>query len=386
MNAYCEQYDLQTLVLIPIRQKISDKTNFSLVLEFQKKTDEIATIIHKVNLIEPQIRSALNNAQHYESLPFLQPMLMLQRMLSVPGSTKKSFYALLGLVCVALAIALLMLLQTDLKVHTRGILVSPSETNVFAPDDGLVSEVLVKHGDAVVKSQPILVLRSDELDLEITALQGKLDIAQKKLESQEVAMAAFERDDSENQQSNLIRLTGEIIETKEQISHFINELKILDARKSKLRINSPISGQIASWDLDRILANSRPVRRGDRLVQIVKNENRWLAFLYVPSDQISHIIDEDFQTRQEVQVRLSIASAPDVIFEGKIIEISKVAEPVEGNNFSEVKISVEFKTSDDGFENFRPGTTVVANLRCGRVSIAYALFHRVIRTIRFRFF
>ena len=387
MGRYCEANGLEVLVLFPILQQAdTSKPNFLFVAEYKNKVNDVGSVIHRVNSIEPQIRSALNNSKHYESLPFLGVTLLLKSVMGIFGGTKRLLYSMLCLGLIAMAAFALFFVKTELKVHVRGELVAPTELYVFAPDDGLVSEVLVSHGQQVTKGDPVLVLRSDTLDLEIVETQGKLDIAKKKLASEEVALSAFTQDGTPKAQSALIQLTGETIETKEQISHFENELKVLEIRKSKLVVNSPMDGEIASWNPERVLGGNRPVRRGDRLIQIIETGSMWLAELNVSGDQITHILNDDFNIRDDVEVSLSIASAPDVVLEGKIVEIARVANQSNETDYSNVKIMVEFETEGHDLANLRPGTTVAANAKCGQVSVAYSLFHRILLALRFRFF
>jgi len=183
-----------------------------------------------------------------------------------------------------------------------------------------------------------------------------------------------------------MRMTGETIGTKEQISHFENELRLLEIRKSKLAVNSPMEGEVASWDPERTLGGNRPVRRGDRLIQIIKTGDKWFAELDVPGDLIRHLLDDQFQVRKDLTVMVSVASAPDAVLEGTVFEVARVADLDAGTEFSNVRVMVEFQAEGETFANLRPGTTVVANMNCGKVSVAYSLFHRALLAIRFRFF
>ena len=387
LDEYCETNQLETMLLVPIREKKrTGKTGFALAIEYKNLVKDVGSIVHRINSVEPQIKSALNNSQQYESLPFLGSMRGLQSMLGMFGTPKRLFYMAIGLGLVCLAAIALFFLKTDLNVHVRGQLMAPAESYVFAPDDGLVDQVLVSHGQQISKGDLVVVLRSDQLDLEIAEAQGKLDIATKKLASEEVALSAFSRDGTPEAQEALIALTSETIETKEQISYFENELELLKIRKSKLEVVSPMDGEVVSWDPERALGGSRPVTRGDRLVQIVKTGKKWLAEVNVPGDQITHLLNDEFEIDEEMKLSLSIASAPDQVLEGKVTEVARVVDQGSETGYSAVRVMVEFEAEGDVFENLRPGTTVAANISCGKVSIGYSLFHRVLFAIRFRFF
>ena len=201
-------------MLVPIRQTgKSSKPNFVLAMEHKDEIQDVGLVIHQINSIEPQIRSALNNSCQYESLPFLNLMVGLRAMLGIFGATKRLFYFLFSLGLIGLCVFALFFVKTDLKVHTRGRLVAQSDAYVFAPDDGLVDQVLVRHGQKVKKGDPVLVLRSDPLEMEIAEAQGSLDIARKKLASEKVALTAFSQDGTPEGQNALMRLTAETIGT-----------------------------------------------------------------------------------------------------------------------------------------------------------------------------
>jgi len=387
LDAYCAANDLKCLVMVPIRKgSLASKPYFVMTMEYKKEIEDIGSVIHSINSIEPQIRSALNNSCNYESLPFLMPMRGLRALLGIFGATKRLFYFLLILGLIGLTAFILFFTKSDLKVHMRGKLVAQSDSYVFAPGDGIVDRVFAQHGEKVEKGDPLLVLRSDQLELDIAEALGKLEIARKKLASEEVALSVFSQDGTPEGQGALMRLTGDTIGTTEQIHHYENEVRLLEIRKSKLAVNSPIEGEVASWDPERTLGGNRPVRRGDRLIQIVKTGDKWYAELDVPGDQIAHLLDDHFQIRDDLEVRLTIASAPDIVLDAKIFDIARVAEQNSETTYANVRVMVEFETEGDSFANIRPGTTVVANMNCGEVSVAYSLFHRVLLAIRFRFF
>ena len=386
LAVYAQQNELETIMLIPVRGNRTAQAAYVIVVEFKDPIGDLSATLQRLNTIEPQARAALNNAQKYESLPFLGCMVLLQRALAIFGSTRKTLYSLILIGMISAMVSVLVLCKTELKVHTRGEIQIDNEQAVFAPIDGYVSEVFIAHGKSISKDDTLITLRSDSLDLDIATAEGKLEIAKKKLDSQETAQAAYEQDDSTDQQANLIRLAGEIIETKEQISYLDNELKILKAKRGQLIIKSPLAGEITTWDLQHMLAKDRPIRRGDRLAQIVPADRVWIANLLVPSDEISHLLGEDFAIREDVQVVLTIASAPDQEWTGTITEVSRLAEPAEADQFSQVRIQVTLDGDTQKLNQLRPGTTVVSNIRCGKVSLAYFLFHRVARAIHFRFF
>ena len=83
----------------------------------------------------------------------------------------------------AATVATLLLVQVDFTVEGRGELVPAVRRDVFAPVDGVISEILVAHGDAVREGQELLILRRPQLDLERTRVLGELQTARKRLSS-----------------------------------------------------------------------------------------------------------------------------------------------------------------------------------------------------------
>ena len=117
-----------------------------------------------------------------------------------------------------------------------------------------------------------------------------------------------------------------------------------------------------------------------------KAPDEWIAELDVPADQVRHLLNGEFRVRDDIEVSLVVASAPDVVLPGEILEMARIATTPDEQRLSNVKLTVAFEAEDAIFRNVRPGTTVFANITCDRVSLAYSLFHRVLLTLRFRFF
>jgi multidrug efflux pump subunit AcrA (membrane-fusion protein) len=81
------------------------------------------------------------------------------------------------------AVAALVLVPADFNIEAPGTMQPTVRRDVFAPRNGIVDEVLVKHGDDVKAGTALVRMRDPSLELELKRVDGELETAQRQLDA-----------------------------------------------------------------------------------------------------------------------------------------------------------------------------------------------------------
>src|SRR5262249_47691124 len=154
---------------------------------------------------------------------------------------------------VAATAAALVLIPADVKISARGELQPAERHDVFAPRDGVVTAIHVDEGQSVAADEPLLEMRSPELDLEIQRVDGELETARKRLaaaQSERLQTRPTDNDARLRQR----RLTADEEQYQQQVRDLTNRQKMLVEQQKDLIVRSPIAGEVVTWNVQQKLA------------------------------------------------------------------------------------------------------------------------------------
>lgn len=377
------------LMLCPLPDK-HGRVKFVQVIESAKEND-VARILNRLSIVEPQTNSALRNASQYQSIP-------MRGLLGAIGGTqlgmglRRLFFPLAVLAASGLLIAAMCILQTDLIVEADGNIVAETEKNVFAAKDGVIARLHVDHGDRVQLDQLLIEMSSNEIESDLSSIEGNIKTEVNRLGAIEAVKSSLDRGSTEGQRE-LGRLSSQEIESKQRIENLNLELTLLQREQERLQLKSPIDGTVGTRDAKTKLLD-RPVHRGDVLLRLVADHGKWLAKIRVPDSRIAHLMEikskqnnhdrtqEDW--RKSVPVRLAVATLPSKDFQGTIRTVSNTTDIDDTTGQAFIVITVEIEHDDDVL--FQPGSSVIAEFNCGQTSVGYAWFNQFIDSVRYRFF
>lgn len=309
---------------------------------------------------------------------------------------------------VAAAIAALVLVQTPFDVTARGRLAPAVSRDVFAPRDGVVRELKVRHGSLVEAGDVLATLADPALELRTEELSGETDAAIQRLGAVRAERAAGfaaqpGRDGGAGEGAG--RLAAEERELVERLAHLATQADLLEAQRDELTVTSPIAGRVLTWGLvDRL--PGRPVPRGARLMTVANTAGPWRLELFVPDRHAGPLLDAAAAGRTHgaapaLPVTYLLAADPGPTYRTVADRIDPTVEPhaagPAGAGAGGVEPSVRvFAPVEDGFVSgasfasgasdvrTRPGATVVARIRCGERSVGYVWLHDLIDAIRTR--
>ncbi|MFM8251089.1 MAG: efflux RND transporter periplasmic adaptor subunit [Planctomycetota bacterium] len=324
----------------------------------------------RVDLVYEHTARAVSNALEHNNL-FLMPVWrtigkarwvvearQLPKTLSIGGAV----------LAVVLA---LCLIPTGFDLQAKGSLQPVLQRDVFVTEAGTVRELLASDGQAVAEGAPLVKLTSDDLMREIERVSGELGTSIE--EESSVQRSKLQPRISE---ADKVRLSGRAAELREKIKSLERQLELLESKREKLTVKSPIAGTVVlSWDVEKSLLH-RPVERGQVLMAVADTtENaRWEIELHMPERRIGHIQRaQKLLDQQALKVSYVLATDPGTERKGIVKSIHETTQMHEEEGHT-VRIKVELDQADLPPE-LRPGASVIARVQAGRSSIAYAKLH-----------
>jgi multidrug efflux pump subunit AcrA (membrane-fusion protein) len=329
----------------------------------------------RAELAAVQGGAALSTVGEHRALPLFPFVRGLQRLgWRSKGRTLSRW--LIAAIAAAGIIAALTLVPTDFDITGRGELQPKLRRHVFATLRGTVESLDVRHGQQVAEGQPLLRLRSPELDFELTRVQGELRTTEQQITDLGALRTGLERPGAAARQTS-VELAAREEELKSVLANLTEQLAVLRRQQAELSVVSPIAGEILTWDVEEVLA-SRPVEPGQRLLTVAEAAGPWVVEVRVPDRDISHVLAARRDTNEGPDVSFVVATDLEREQRGQVIDIARAVEhdPVEGPTLL-VTVAVDRARLGD----VRPGASVYPRIHCGRRAVGYVWFRRAIEAV-----
>ncbi|MEX2112054.1 MAG: hypothetical protein WD845_02655 [Pirellulales bacterium] len=312
---------------------------------------------------------ALVNAQTHSH----QPLARVGRLLARCGwltEARQLPKTALVLAAIAAVVAALVVIPADFDIEAKGELQPKLRREVFASDDGIVSELLIDHGRKVNADEPLVVLRKPELDLELRRVAGEVQTVEKKLAAVQAERLSNARATPDDRRDAHQR-TADEEELKEQLKGLADQRELLLQQREALVIRSPLAGETLTWNVHELLA-ARPVERGQALLTVADVEGPWVVELRVPDNRTGHVLAAGAEAQSELDVSFALSAEPGVEYQGKLTDIALATE-LDDVLGPTVLATVAFDR--DAVAGLRPGATVLARIHCGRRPLGYVWLH-----------
>jgi hypothetical protein len=308
---------------------------------------------------------AVGRAQAVERLPFSGWLLR--------GRLKRSVgRAALWLAIIATvtgAAAALAFVPATLEIAAEGRFVPLTRTRVFAPMDAVVKQVLVSHGSKVSAGQPLVDLRSPELELKTEQVSGELATTRKEITALETARLRATLPNEETE-TDVSTIAAKLAALRELAGSLERRLELLHREAARLIVVSPIDGEVLSWKPQDYL-HDRPVERGERLLEIAATGGEWEIELDVPDRRAGHVLAAA-ESDEPLHVSYVVKSDPATRHSGSVAKLAESTQPdADGNPV----VRVDVKPADAARAAPRSGMMVAAKIECGERSLGYVWFH-----------
>ncbi len=338
-------------------------------------------LLHRAGPIVQHAATALGNARAYRQLPLASLLIPLGNSLATIGWYRLPTTLKVVIPLVVLIVAL-FLIPMDFSIEVHGQLVPAIQRNVFAPSDGYVEEIFVRHGQHVDQDTPLMQLRSNEFNLQRAEIVGQLQTAQAELDAISVRRSQGMRRDprSENRTpESLENLSADQLKLTKQIENLILRRDLLQKREDELRLLSPVNGQILDWEVEEVLA-SRPVSRGELLMKVADVDGPWVLDLELPDKRTYHVVNAQKEVEQPLDVRFQLVNEPGKTYRGKLQSAAAIVDLDENSDQPYVPLEAEIDKSE--IPHLRHGLSVVGRIECGQRSVAYVWTYQLMETVR----
>ncbi len=297
-----------------------------------------------------------------------------------------SIVSLLLLASIAAVLALVYV-EVDFQIEARGELQPLGRETIFAPRDAMVVgfpdlESLPEH--AVVKIGAVVVqLDSAELQYELTTLLGEQSTVTQQLDTIAVTRSQLGQSGGSfgSNRDRFDELSAQSLELQVRGKSLAERIRLLEKQQRSLSVTAGIGGQVMTWDFTRKL-RGRPVVQGDRLLEIVDTAGPWQLHLFVPDQHIGYVLDAAQAAPTALPISFIEKSNPTIRHTSQIVEMGMSTEVVAGYGATVRVIGSVENTSVTS--TLRPGTTVIAQVECGKRSLGFVWLHDLIDAIRMR--
>jgi multidrug efflux pump subunit AcrA (membrane-fusion protein) len=266
------------------------------------------------------------------------------------------------------------------EISAEGRFAPTSRMRAFAPRDSIVKRILVTHGAKVTQGQPLVELRSPELELQIEQVEGELATTRKEITALETARLRATLP-NQKEETDVGSVAAKLSALRELTASHERQLQLLAKEASRLVVASPINGEVLSWKPEDYLQD-RPVRRGQRLLEIGATDGDWEIELDVPDRRAGHVLTAA-KSDQPLQVSYIVKSDPAQRHAGEVKSIATSAQAdAEGNP----TLRVDVRPENAAGAAPRSGMMVAANIHCGERSLGYVWFHEAWEAIQRHWF
>ncbi len=344
----------------------------AVIFEQLRQTSFTAGMVERAQVVAQHSETALGNALCHSQL-FLLPV---WRWLGGIWTSLRRRVPLVALaqLCAAVVVAGLWLWPGEFRIAAPGKLRPALRAEVFAQLDGAVTEVLAQHAELVRAGQPLLQLRSTELEVAQAEVLGLRNRTLEQIDAKEQLLLNNSRLDPVVQDE----IAGDLYELKQTLVSAEQRLLLLREKAGHLQVVSPMDGQVVTWQVDHLLLR-RPVTRGQALLSVVDPQGPWELELHVPERRLGHVLAAAQERREPLTVTFQLTALPGQQFQGEVVEIQRVAElRGEAGNTVAVRVAID-KTRLPHLHN---DASVDGQIVCGRRALGYVLFHDVLETLQ----
>ncbi len=352
------------------RRRVERKLIGGIIIEHCKEQWSRDEVSGAIEMVCRHAADAYRNSWQHHNL-FAYPIwywLGKSRVLTAARNLPKTLAVMAGLTLLMLA---MIFVPADFRMTCEGTLLPESRRNVFANISGVVTDVLVDHGDLVIKNQPLIRLENIDLAQQIQTAAGKSEEL-----TAIIRAARTELSDRRNQDQSR---NENIAALEAQLRSVERESRLLREKEKRLTVVSPIKGSVVTYDVRDILKD-RPVERVEALMEVADLSGNWQLELNLPDRKIGHVM-QAFKKNdgQPLDVEFILAAKPGETLKGKLIEIGKGTEmlPEQGQHLK-LKVAIEDKELD--IKQLRSG--VNAYIDCGKCSLGYSWFHPVLEFLQ----
>lgn len=268
------------------------------------------------------------------------------------------------------------LLPFPLTVAVEGRLTPLTFTTHYAPRDGIITEILVQHGEPVTEGTPLIRMVDASLEHNLANLTGRQAVLEQRY--QELMRQKNRQSRQGNVQNGDVEtLLQQIRICEEEMQTVRAELQIARESHDALLIRSQSAGIVDAWQVEQRLSD-RPVQRGLPLIRVVPQQDYWSIEADIPQNRLDHVIAAQLAS-SDLRARVSVPSFPSLKFEAELREIGPAVRPA---GSIETVGKATFQVDPQELPLRQWGAPVKLAIPCGSRPLVYIFCQDLIRMIQ----
>jgi hypothetical protein len=368
LTAYAADAKPATLFVVPLSVNNGRPFGALVVEHFEPKlTPE--SLVDGVNQIAGHTAVALRNALDHDRV-FLAPA---RRRIGRFFAETVRLRTLVWIALLTAVTATLIYVPWELRLEGRGAMRADHRRGVFAPEAGVVREVLVTHGDKVTAGQKLAVIENSELAVLLQRAREQLVTTEKTLEIRQSQIGERTLRAAEK-----IELDGEIAQLAEKKAHLERQVALLENRMAPLTLTAPMDGVIGTWQPEKQLLN-RPVTAGNLLLNVIDEAGPWTMELEVPEDEAGYILEANRNKPEGTRLPVDyiLATNPQRRYRGWLADVAPRTESI--NDQHVVLMTIVPDPADPPPLN--DGAEVRGRIHCGERPVGYVMAREIIEFV-----
>ena len=215
---------------------------------------------------------------------------------SAVGVSRKWFAAFI----LALIVAAIMAIPVPMQIESTATLRPSKGTDLFASADGVIKEVLVKHGQSVNAGDPLVRIDSPKLLADYDEAKVKLEKSNEKLE--ELRQSLLNNRALTKAERDSIAFEFDALQKIQQIE--TNALSRFEREIERLTIRAKSAGIVETWRVEESL-DRRPVRMGQWLFSIREHDSEWELQAAIPERYLQELRKASGETTTSTIARMT---------------------------------------------------------------------------------
>jgi hypothetical protein len=344
----------------------------------------------RVVQLADHVGAAMASARRFESQPFAKTARFVQRLLE-RSKRRRSLLRVAIAVGVLLACAAILSMPVPFTVQVTGHIQPEIRQIVFAPADGVISDVHIEHGEAVEEDGELLKIQRNALRFDVARLEGERNGLLTQLDN--LAKSSLRSASGDDAAHRAQRNAAEQRRLQDELNGVERQIEIAKDETDDMVLRAPFAGIVLSRS-PNMQFDSRPVTVGDELLVVADFSGAWQLQLQCAEQDIRHVRNNV----KDCRILFATASQPSATWNAELAAIEQVTQLNEqGRAFVTLRAIVQNPErsqaggDDLGSDNadarqWTPGMSVSARLYLGKQPLGYILTRRLVESIRYQFF
>ncbi len=317
--------------------------------------------------------SALSNGLAYRTMP-MAPILRPAAKLRDKVYRMHAGRRWVWLVFWAILFILPMVFSKQVKVKGTAELTPMDARVAYANQEGLIERIDVPEDRQVQKGDIVARLDTKIIDAEIDRITNVINETRINLHESK----------SRNNQPMVARYQSQLISSTAQLKKAQLDLE-------KYLIRAPLTGQLITRESELRQMLSKPVNRGDAIIEVVPNKSTWDLTVKIPEAKSGQLLKafDALDEGQTLKANIILNAYPDTKFESHVISVSPRAY-VDSTGDQKYENVIEILVAQP--ENLRSivdprvGLEGKVSVECGERSLYFAYTHEFMDFLRVAFF